>query len=209
VRGTSRDQTARDRKPSRARRTSPRSGVDVPPERDACKAPASRHDELGPTACTPARGTGLVRCLRRSSTAARVGSERGGVTHHRPRGESSIWARFRGLVSPAPYSPLRARTETYDLFQLGRSYLRAAGWRRRDRLARRRPGRPSPSLNRSAKPLGIAYSDRQVMEAEAEFRAGQSSFLVDEFAHYAAWPRPRESGRAKRRCRTRPVARCA
>ena len=76
-------------------------------------------------------------------------------------------------------------TETYDLFQLGRSHLRN-GMPAQATVPLEKAKRNEPTSRSIREALGIAYFRiRRWEEAEAEFRALVELDPSDEFAHYA------------------------
>jgi Flp pilus assembly protein TadD len=80
---------------------------------------------------------------------------------------------------------LRALTETYDLFQLGRKHLRS-GMAAQATVPLEKAKRREPQSRSIREALGIAYFRiGRWEEAEAEFRALVELAPADEFAHYA------------------------
>jgi Flp pilus assembly protein TadD len=76
-------------------------------------------------------------------------------------------------------------TETYDLFQLGRSHLRS-GRPAQATVSLEKAKRAEPRSRSIREALGIAYFRLgRFAEAEAEFRALVELAPSDEFAHYA------------------------
>jgi Flp pilus assembly protein TadD len=76
-------------------------------------------------------------------------------------------------------------SETYDLFQLGRSHLRN-GMPAQATVPLEKAKRAEPTSRSIREALGIAYFRiRRWEEAEAEFRALVELAPSDEFAHYA------------------------
>lgn len=76
-------------------------------------------------------------------------------------------------------------TETYDLFQLGRSHLRS-GMPAQATVPLEKAKRAEPTSRSIREALGIAYFRiGRWEEAEAEFRALVELAPADEFAHYA------------------------
>ena len=95
-----------------------------------------------------------------------------------------------GIPKPLPVvrfadKTLRALTETYDLFQLGRKHLRS-GMPAQATVPLEKAKRREPQSRSIREALGIAYFRiRRWEEAEAEFRALVELAPADEFAHYA------------------------
>ena len=90
-------------------------------------------------------------------------------------------------VRVAPVAPVRrvGVSETYDLFQLGRSHLRN-GMPAQATVPLEKAKRNEPTSRSIREALGIAYFRiRRWEEAEAEFRALVELDPSDEFAHYA------------------------
>ena len=80
---------------------------------------------------------------------------------------------------------LRALTETYELFQLGRKHLRN-GMAAQATVPLEKAKRREPRSRSIREALGIAYFRiGRWAEAEAEFRALVELAPADEFAHYA------------------------
>jgi Flp pilus assembly protein TadD len=78
----------------------------------------------------------------------------------------------------------RALSETYDLFQQGRSHLRS-GRAAQATVALEKAKRREPSSRSIREALGIAYFRLgRFEEAEAEFRVLVELAPADEFAHY-------------------------
>ena len=76
-------------------------------------------------------------------------------------------------------------SETYDLFQLGRSHLRS-GRPAQATVSLEKAKRAEPTSRSIREALGIAYFRLgRWEEAEAEFRALVELAPADEFAHYA------------------------
>ena len=76
-------------------------------------------------------------------------------------------------------------TETYDLFQLGRSHLRS-GRPAQATVSLEKAKKAEPTSKSIREALGIAYFRiGRWKEAEAEFRALVELAPSDEFAHYA------------------------
>ena len=76
-------------------------------------------------------------------------------------------------------------SETYDLFQLGRSHLRN-GMAAQATVPLEKAKRREPRSRSIREALGIAYFRiGRWVEAEAEFRALVELAPADEFAHYA------------------------
>jgi Flp pilus assembly protein TadD len=79
---------------------------------------------------------------------------------------------------------VRALSDTYDLFQQGRSHLRS-GRNAQATVALEKAKRREPSSRSIREALGIAYFRLgRFAEAEAEFRALVELAPADEFAHY-------------------------
>jgi len=77
------------------------------------------------------------------------------------------------------------RTETYDLFQLGRKHLRS-GMPAQAIVPLEKAKRREPQSRSIREALGIAYfRSGRWEEAEAEFRALVELAPADEFAHHA------------------------
>lgn len=87
----------------------------------------------------------------------------------------------------APIAQIRERpvSETYDLFQLGRSHLRG-GRPAQATVSLEKAKRAEPTSRSIREALGIAYFRiGRWEEAEAEFRVLVELDPSDEFAHYA------------------------
>ena len=92
-----------------------------------------------------------------------------------------------GTLPRARVPPLAALsvTETYDLFQLGRSHLRS-GRPAQATVSLEKAKRAEPTSRSIREALGIAYFRLgRWEEAEAEFRALIELDPSDEFAHHA------------------------
>ena len=76
-------------------------------------------------------------------------------------------------------------TETYDLFQLGRSHLRS-GMPAQATVPLEKAKRAEPTSRSIREALGIAYFRiHRYAEAELEFRKMLELAPVDDYAHYA------------------------
>ena len=87
-------------------------------------------------------------------------------------------------------------TETYDLFQLGRSHLRS-GMAAQATVPLEKAKRLEPRKASIREALGIAYFRlRRWREAEEEFRAVLELSPTDHYAHYALGRALEKQGRA-------------
>ena len=88
-------------------------------------------------------------------------------------------------------------SETYDLFQQGRSHLKQ-GMAAQATVALEKAKRREPDKASIRESLGIAYFRlRRYAEAEAEFRAMLELSPADDYAHYALGRCLEKQGRAK------------
>ena len=100
------------------------------------------------------------------------------------RSAADVVARVARTSSEAGRTQLVV-TETYDLFQLGRSHLRS-GMPAQATVPLEKAKRAEPTSRSIREALGIAYFRiGRWEEAEAEFRALVELAPADEFAHYA------------------------